>query len=39
MGVMHERETTEEGRKADFAGLTLETIDELSGPRFNDLGV
>ena len=39
MGVMYERETTEERGKADFAGLTLETINELSGPRFNDVRV
>lgn len=36
---MYERETTEKGGKADFAGLTLETINELGGPRLNDVRV
>lgn len=39
MGVIHERETTEERGKADLAGLALETINELSGPRFDDVRV
>jgi len=36
---MYERKTTEERGKADFAGLALETINELSGPRLNDFRV
>jgi len=36
---MYERETTEERGKADFAGLALETINELSGPRLNDVTI
>jgi len=36
---MYERETTEERGKANFAGLALETINELSGPGFNDVRV
>jgi len=39
MELMYERETTEERGKANFAGLALETINELSGPRFNDVRV
>jgi len=39
MGVMYERETTEERGKADSTGLALETINELSGPRLNDVRV
>ena len=37
--MMYERETTEEGGKANPAGLTLETINELSGPRLDDVRV
>ena len=36
---MYERETAEERRKADFSGLTLETVDELGGPGFDDVRV
>jgi len=36
---MYERKTTEERGKADFARLTLETINELSGPRFDDVRI
>ena len=39
MGVMCARETTEERGKTDSAGLALKTIDELGGPRFNDVRV
>jgi len=39
MWLMYERETTEERGKANFAGLALETINELSGPAFNDVRV
>lgn len=39
MGLIYERETAEERGEADFAGLTLETINELSGPRLNDVRV
>jgi len=39
MWLMYERETAEERRKAKFAGLALETINELSGPAFNDVRV
>ena len=37
--LIYERETTEERGKANFAGLALETINELSGPGFNDVRV
>lgn len=37
--VMYERKTAEERGKADFSGLTLETMNELGGPRFNDVRV
>ena len=36
---MYERKTTEERGKANFAGLALETINELTGPGFNDVRV
>lgn len=39
MDVMYERKTAEEGRKTDFSGLTLEAMNELSGPRFDDVRV
>jgi len=39
MGLMYERETTEERGKANFAGLALETINELSGPGLNGVRV
>ena len=39
MGLMYERETAEKGGKANFAGLTLKTINELSSSRFNDVRV
>jgi hypothetical protein len=37
--MMHERKSTEKGGEADSAGLTLETINELGGPRFDDVRV
>jgi len=39
MWLMYERETAEERGKANFAGLALETINELSGPGFDDVTV
>jgi hypothetical protein len=39
MGAVYERKTAEEGGKADFSGLTLEAINELGGPRLNDVRV
>lgn len=39
MGLIYEREATEERGKANSAGLALETINELSGPCFNDVRV
>jgi hypothetical protein len=37
--MVYERKTAKERREADFSRLTLETIDELSGPRFDDVRV
>ena len=37
--MMYEREATEERGKADLAGLALETINELSGPRLDDVRI
>jgi len=39
IGMVYERKPAEEGGKAYSAGLTLETINKLGGPRFNDVRV